>query len=800
MADPIDLGGLTATEVSDRQADGRANEVDDRSSRSLRDIVRSNVLTRFNAIVAGLALVILVVGDVRDALFAGVMISNAVIGIAQELRSKATLDRLSLVAAPRLVVIRDGEETTVESSQIVLDDLVIVTPGDQIVVDGTIVDSDALSVDESLLTGEADAVEKPVDEQVLSGSFVAAGSGVMRATAVGDDSYAAGLAREARAFRSSQSELQRGIDAILRFVTWLIVPAGIGLFLAQRYGDGSSLDQSLVGTVAGLVALVPQGLVLLLSMAQAVAVIRLGRRQVLVQQLHAVEQLARVTLLATDKTGTLTTGAVAFDHVDLVGGQADGSVDEALAALAAADGRPDATMAAIAAAHAIDPGWRLVQRIPFASAYKYSAAAFEDQGAWYIGAPEVLLAPGAHLDRVAVLAEEGRRVLALGRAASLAATGEIPDDLVPVAIVVCGDEIRADAAETIAYFGNEGVTTKVISGDNPQTVAAIARQCGVPDAEHYVDARTLPTDEVPLAESLETVAVFGRVTPEVKRGLVHAAQSNGDVVAMTGDGVNDTLALKDADLGIAMGAGTSAAKSVAEIVLLDNRFATLPGVVAEGRRVIANIERVARLFVAKTAWAATFAVIIGLGGTAYPLLPRQLTIVDALTIGIPGFVLSFQPSHEPASAGFLGRVLRFSIPVGVLTGIAGMITFATTRSYLIGDQRPAAQSATALTITLVGLVALHELMRPLDKMRSALLVSLCLGLIGAYTLPPIRDFFLLELPDAITVVVAVVSAVAGSAGVVFIAREEMALERQVWQPLLRRIDRRHDARRGDHTG
>jgi cation-transporting ATPase E len=768
---PVETLGLTAAEVAERVAAGEVNRVDDSSSRSLGEIVRSNVVTRFNALITALAVVVLVVGSPRDALFAVVMVCNAVIGIAQELRSKRTLDALSVVAAPRLTVLRDGRHTDVGRHEVVRDDVVVLAPGDQLVVDGTVLDSDGLTIDESLLTGEADPVPKGAGDGALSGSFVVAGSGLLRATAVGEEAYAARLTKEAKAFRRPRTELERGIDLILRSVTWLIVPVGVGLFLAQRYGEGDALEDALIGTVAGLVALVPQGLVLLLSMTQAVAVIRLGRARVLVQQLQAVETLARVTLLATDKTGTLTTGAVVLEHVDVLDDAAP--VEEVLAALVAADPHPDATVAAIGAVHATAPGWTLHERIPFSSAYKYSAADFGDHGTWYLGAPDVLLADGSDaLARAQARAAEGMRVLAVGRAGTLAPAGELPADLQPVALVVCADEIRPDAADTIAYFGAEHVVTKVISGDNPRTVAAIATRCGVPDADRWIDARTLSDDPDALAEQAAPVAVFGRVTPDVKRALVHAAQRQGEVVAMTGDGVNDTLALKDADLGIAMGAGTPAAKSVAELVLLDNRFATLPGVVAEGRRVIANIERVARLFVTKTIWAATLALIIGVVTTSYPFVPRQLTVVDALTIGIPGFVLSFQHSHEPARPGFLRRVGRFSVPIGIVIGITAMAVFGVLRSGAVGADRAEAQNATTIVLIVLGLVALHELMRPLDALRGGLLAVLVALGVAAFTIPFVADFFSLQLPAADHAAVIGVGLAAGGVAIVAAARNE----------------------------
>ena len=777
--------GLTAAEVADRIERGQVNHVDDSSSRSLRDIVRANVLTRFNAIVGALALVIVVIGDVRDALFAGVMISNAVIGIAQEMRSKATLDRLTLVAAPQLTTIRDGVEVDVLRDDIVLDDLIVLSPGDQIVVDGTIVVVDELSVDESLLTGEADAVAKGAGDGVLSGSFVVAGSAVMRATAVGDDAYAAKLAREAKAFRRPRSELERGIDLILRGVTWLIVPAGLALFFAQRYGEGDTLRDSLVGTVAGLVALVPQGLVLLLSMAQAAAVIRLGRDRVLVQQLQAVETLARVTLLATDKTGTLTTGSIVLERVE-----ADETLDDALAAIVAADPRPDPTMSAIGAALPRDPGWTVVGRVPFASSYKFSAVDFGGDGVWYIGAPEVMFPPSdGRLTRVGELADAGRRVLAVARSDRLADTGVLPDDLRVLGLVICVDEIRPDAADTVAFFEREHVTTKVISGDNPRTVAAIAQRCGVIGADRWIDARELSADRVEFTDVADRTVVFGRVTPEVKRSLVDAAQSRGEVVAMTGDGVNDTLALKDADLGIAMGSGTPAARSVAEIVLLDNRFATLPGVVAEGRRVIANIERVARLFVTKTVWAAVFAVIIGVATMSYPILPRQLTVIDTLTIGVPGFFLSFRASHEPARPGFIRRVARFSLPVGVVTGVVTMAAFGLARSDLIGLERADAQSTATIILTGLGLVAIHELMRPLDRYDGVLLVALTIAAVAAWTIPFVADFFELRVPGLDDGALAAGSIVVGGLGIAIVNRNGDRLVH--WVDAIRtRLDRR----------
>ena len=748
--------GLSAADVARRVAEGKVNRTQNRSSRSLGEIIRANVFTRFNAVIAALMGIVLALGEWRDALFGFVMILNLAIGIVQEWRAKRTLDRLSLLSAPKVVVWRDGGRHEIASEDVVVDDVFELAPGDQIVVDGEVLRSDGLTADESLLTGESTAVDKADGDDVKSGSFVTGGGGVARATAVGDDSYAARLTAEAKRFRAPKSETAKGIDRILVFVSWAIVPVAVMLYFAQRASEDEPLRDTLIGVVAGVVALVPQGLVLLLSMAQTVAVIRLGRKQVLVQRLQAVETLARVTVLASDKTGTLTTGAVTLERVEVLdgdGGVAAGDpVERVLAAVAFADDYPNATMRAIQVARPDHPGWSVVDRLPFDSSHKYSAVEFDARGVWYVGAPEILLPASRDADRGEVrrvdkLADEGLRVLLLASGTSMPTDGALPDDLRGVALVLFTDEVRPDAAETVAYFLRENVRPKVISGDNPLTVSAIARRCNVPDADRYIDARELPEDPAELVEIADVTAVFGRVTPAAKRALLRALQSRDEVVAMTGDGVNDTLALKDADLGIAMGAGTPAAKAVSDVVLLDNRFATLPSVVAEGRRVIANIERVARLFITKTAWAAVLAILTGILLTQYPLRPRHLTVVDALTIGIPGFVLSFQPSHDPVRPGFIRRVLRFSLPAGVASGVATMAVYELGNGpFDVSIQQ--AQSGATLTLVVVGLWVLYELARPLDAIRLTLIVSLVAMAIAAFTIPFIADFFLLDVPPA----------------------------------------------------
>ena len=466
--------GLTTAEVAGRVAGGRVNRADDRSSRTVAEIVRANVVTKFNAIIAALMAVALALGEWRDALFGFVMVLNLAIGVVQEWRAKTTLDRLTLITAPKVAVWRDGTRREVASDEVVIDEVFELAPGDQVVVDGIVLHSDGLSVDESLLTGESAPVDKVVGEEVKSGSFVTAGGGVARASAVGADSYAARLTAEAKHFRAPKSETAKGIDRILGFVSWAILPTAAMLYFGQRASDDESTRDTLLGVVAGVVALVPQGLVLLLSMAQTVAVIRLGRRHVLVQRLEAVETLARVTVLASDKTGTLTTGAVILDQIEPFGRggslepDRDRPVEGALAAVASADDFPNATMKALQAANLEDPGWPVAGRIPFDSAHKYSAVEFDGRGVWYVGAPDVLLAAGhEHIRRVDDLAREGRRVLLLAAASSMPDAGELPDDLTAVALVVFADEVRPDAADTVDYFLREHVQPEGDLGRQP---------------------------------------------------------------------------------------------------------------------------------------------------------------------------------------------------------------------------------------------------------------------------------------------------------------------------------------------
>jgi cation-transporting P-type ATPase E len=738
---PTPPAGLTDAEVERRVQQGLTNASGERPSRSVAEILRSNILTRFNLILGVLLAVILVVGQLQDALFGIVLVANALIGIAQELRAKRTLDRLAVLSAPRVRVMRNGHAADIAVETLVRDDLVVLRSGDQVVADGQVRDSTGLQVDESLLTGESRPVDKAVDDVLLSGSFVSSGSGRYQATAVGTQAYARQLAAEARRFSVVRSELLEGINRILGYITWAIVPVAVLTTVSQLHAN-LSVDAALSGTVAALVGMVPQGLVLLTSVAFGVAAVGLARRRVLVQQLPAVEGLARVDVVCFDKTGTLTDGTIAFDRV--VSLDSEASVDAVLGALANDDDRNE-TIDALARRFLPPDGWVREQAVAFSSARKWSAATFAEHGTWILGAPEVVLAaqPQAAAE-AAQWAASGRRVVALASTSAPLAGEALPDPLRAAALIVFAEQVRPDAPDTVAYFAKQGVALKVMSGDSPLTVGAVAAQVDIAGADQPIDARNLPEDLGALGQVLEEHSVFGRVTPRQKQAMVRALQAEGYTVAMTGDGVNDVLALKLADIGVAMGAGAPATKAVADLVLLDSSFASVPTVVAEGRRVTANIERVANVFLTKTVWATLLAIMAGVALLPYPFLPRHLTIIDTLTIGVPCFFLALAPNLRRFRPGFVDRVLRFALPAGIIIASATFTTYAVAHSRGLPSvqQRTAATIVTlALSLYVLVLVAL-----PLTWRRVLLVVGVVAGFLALFPIAFVRHFYALELP------------------------------------------------------
>ena len=789
--------GLSAAQVAERISAGRTNAYREQTSRSASQILRANVFTIFNGILGVALALVLALGHWADALFGFVLLLNTATGTLAEIRAKRALDRLAVLETPRAVVVRDGAETEVAVGDVVIDDVVRLNAGQQVPADGEVVASDGLEIDESILTGESRPVRPENGAHVMSGTTVTAGTGLFRTTAVGGDAYAHRLAREARRYSLVVSELQAGTNRVLHWISWVIVPVALVLVWSQLRLSGSISEawssgawrHAVVAGIAGVVSMVPQGLVLLTSVNFATASLALARRNVLVQELPAVEVLARVDTLCLDKTGTITTGRIRLGEIQ--GADGDQVPLEALEALAVLTTVGEANATAEAINEGLSEPERLgqqgvkdvlarfgagtpdgVESVPFSSRRKWSAIRVGSSNStepasvtWVLGAPEIVLAADGQdvLERACQIAAQGERVVALARSRStwtLASEEEprLPESLEAAAIIVLTEEIRPDAAETLSYFRQQGVDAKVISGDSPETVAAVARQAGVtaPDGGELValDARTLPagagsgreTDEdlEHLADAVESASVLGRVTPEQKRALVRALRSRGRVVAMTGDGVNDALALKDADLGIAMGNGAPATKAVARLVLLKGEFSVLPGVVAQGRRVMANTERIASLFLAKTIYASLIAVVVAATAVAYPFLPRQLTVVSSLTIGIPAFVLALAPSSQRYREGFLGRVLSLCVPAGIMAGTVTLATYL----WLTLTHAPRAQVTTATTLVLItcGLWLLTLTARPLSSWRLGLVALMGAIVLLGVVAPPVRAFFLLAWP------------------------------------------------------
>ena len=766
---PADLAstGLSAAQVAERIAAGQVNDQGRQPTRTVGQILVANIVTRFNAILGGLFAVIAIVGPLQDGLFGLVLVANSAVGIVQELRAKRTLDRLTVLNAPTATVLRDGVRAAIPAAQVVLGDVLELGPGDQVVADGVVLTSAGLEVDESLLSGEADTVGKNAGADALSGSFVVAGSARIMATAVGQESYAARLAGQARRYSPARSEIRDSINLLLKWISWLLVPAG-ALLVIRQLQTGQSVPEALRGSVAGLVGMVPEGLVLLTSVAMAVGVVRLAARRVLVQDLPAIEGLARVDLVCCDKTGTLTGGSMRVVSVTGVGDGTGPDVvsQAALGALAVADPRPNATMRALADGFA-DPGWVPSKVTAFSSARKWSAASYDGQGTWMIGSPETILAGanggrggGGELGRAGQLAAEGYRVLLLARADALPDGQRLPDRTQPVALVALEEQLRPDAQATLGYFASQGVSVRVLSGDHPATVGAIARRLGLPgaDASQVLDARELPDDAAALAAAVRDTTVIGRVTPQQKRAIVGALQASGHVVAMTGDGVNDVLALKDSDVGIAMGSGTPASRGVARLVLLDDSFATLPRVVAEGRRIIGNVDRVSRLFLTKTSYAVLIALAVAAAAVPYPFYPRHLTIISTLAIGVPAFFLALAPGAERVSAGFLHRALRFALPAGLVIAAAVFAAFLSVRA--AGTGLGAARTSATIVAVILSLFVLAALCRPLASWRGGMVLALAAAFAALFALPWLRgQLALVVLPAHLLAVTAGIAAV-----------------------------------------
>ena len=753
------ITGLTSQQVAERRDRGLTNQQDNQSSRSLGQILRGNILTPFNGLITVLAAVAMVANqNPANSLFFIAMLLNIIVGIVQEIKAKVVLDKLAIAVKPSVKVVRDGKHVIVDTSDVVQDDIVILGLGDSIVVDGQVVWSNGLEIDESLLTGESDPVSKVADDEVLSGSIVVAGSGAIRATRVGNESYSAKLAREAKQFKRASSELIEATNTIMRWIARLLIVLVPILVLGQlRAGDGN-WREAIIHTVAAIVGMIPEGLVLLTSMAFLLAALKLARQKVLVQQLPAVETLARVNTLLLDKTGTLTEGQMIAK--DIIALNDDALIMDALRTIASRGSSP--TNRAILAKTTDRQILDIDDEVAFSSQRKWSAIGVSGQ-VYILGAPDIILQAaddgGAALSQATKLASQGYRVLAFVCASEWPDGNRLAGQVKPLALAVLTEKIRPDAKQTLAYFAQQGVEVKVISGDSPRTVSTVARQVGL--AVNSFDARDLPDPERSPAKFLKLVRqhnVFGRVKPEQKRQIAAALQADGDVVAMTGDGVNDALALKKADLGVAMSSGSAATKAVAEVVLMDNKFAHLPSVLGEGRRVVANIERVANLFIIKNVYTTVLALATTAFGLTYPFLPAQMTVIGALSIGIPAFFLALAPNDRRYQPGFLRRVLKFSLPTGTVIAAA---MFACYYALDVNQKNLAIIGTSVSVVTMViNLLVLITLSRPVRGWKLLLVVACDLVFVLCVAWRPLAQLFSFNLDISTLPIAGIVAVVA----------------------------------------
>lgn len=745
--------GLTEAEAK-RRLQERGPLPDQATSRSYRSIFVANTFTVFNLILAVFGAATILFGNPKDALFLGILVANTSIGTFQEIRAKRALDALAALVAPHAMVVRDGTARALPISEVVVGDLVQVRTGDQVVADGRLVRADGLALDESNLTGESEAVRGEVDREVFSGSFVVEGDGAFEATAVGPDSRAARLAETARAFRHPRSPLEKAMDRLLIVLVGVMVPLalGLGISLALR---NVSQAQAVETLTAAVVNIVPEGLILLVSLTAAVSAAKMARRGVLAQQLNAIESLASVSVMCTDKTGTLTEASLRVVETTPADGLSEDELRRALGRFAASAPSRNGTLDAVNDARlagedaAVEPS----AQVPFSSRRRWSALELDGER-FVLGAPEALLEEGSPLrDRAAETAAEGRRVLALvgadGPLPEAAPDAPLPDAIRPLGIVVLAERLRSDADKTVAFFGSEEVALKVLSGDNPATVGAIARDAGVPAQSDALDGGALPERDEELLAAVLAAPAIGRISPEDKARVVRVLAESGEYVGMLGDGVNDVPALKQARLAIAQGSGTQMARSVSDLVLVSGEFNEVPQMVHEGRQILRNIQRVARLFVTKALFTAFLLVTIAIPSGVFPLLPRQFTLTSSLTIGIPAFFLALAPSAGPwRPEGFLKAIARFSLPAGLATG-AGILSAYLLSRHAFDSTLTEARTVTAATVVTAGLAIVMVLEDEPGKRRlavSGLCALMALGYVLVSAIPAGRDFFDLAKP------------------------------------------------------
>ena len=723
--------GLTQAEVEARIADGQVNAIQDSSNRSVKDIVMGNTLTFFNFINIVLLALVLSVRSYKNMLFIFIIIANTLIGIFQEIKAKITLDKLKILTVSHVDVIRDGVKKSITVSELVKDDVILLKSGGQIPADGVILDGE-VDVNESLLTGESDSIHKTCGSKVLSGSFVTSGKAMCLLTEVGHDCYMEKLSSEAKQFKRYKTELQRNLDTILKFISIIIVPLGIILFAKQYWISGSTYEQAALDTVAAVLGMIPEGLVLLTSVALALGAVRLARRSTLVRELFCIETLARVDTLCLDKTGTITEGHLCVQGEESV--KEDIDLEQLMGRMVGALGDENETFQALRQHYKRNQSANTKFVLPFSSERKFSGVVFEGEGTYLMGAYQFIFpqADPAVLEKIAEYASQGLRVLTVAHSPNEMTDYTLAEGFEIVGFVFMTDVVRKNAPDILGYFEEQGVDLKVISGDDPVTVAAIAARAGLKDADKYIDATTIHTDEE-MEDAILKYSVFGRVTPKQKQQMVRLLKQNGRTVAMTGDGVNDVLALKDADVSIAMASGSEAAKNTANLVLLNSDFASLPHIVNEGRRVINNIKAAASMFLIKTGFSVLTALLTIIVGQNYPFQPIQLSVINGCAVAIPTMLLQLEPSFQKVNKHFFREVLRMSMPAAIT--IAAMITIINNIGHSIGTPREMLSTVCVLATGWVYLITLRQVYSPMTGyrkfviylMQTAYLVAMVIG-------------------------------------------------------------------------
>lgn len=732
------MTGLTKQEVAERTRQGLANEQVDSSTRTVREIIKENVFTYFNLIFTVLAVLLVIAGEIKDLTFMLIVVANTVVGIVQEIRSKQVLDKLKLLKMPKVHVIRDGKETTCQLEELVLGDVVVLHAGSQIPADAEVVEG-TIQVNEALITGESDEITKNPGDELLSGSFVISGQCAAELTAVGRDSYISKLTIEATKDKTTeQSEMIKSLDKLVKVIGVLIIPVGIILFVQECFILHGGFRASIISMVAAILGMIPEGLYMTASIAMVVSAMRLAKKEVLVQNMRCIETLARVNVLCVDKTGTITENEMKVSEMERI----DETIDEEklklmIGDLAHAQSADNITMKALQGYFTEKTSREPYSVCPFSSKYKYCGAAYSD-GNFVLGAPEFVLRENFYHyeDHINAVGEQGYRVLAFAQVGVVPDGSPLTGGVRLLALIYLSNPIRKSARETFEYFAKNGVEIKVISGDNPVTVSNIAKEAGIPEAERYVDARNLVTERS-FYEAVQGYTVFGRVTPEQKRMFVKALQKQGKTVGMTGDGVNDILALRDADCSIAMASGSEAASNAAQLVLMDSDFSKMPSVVGEGRRVVNNIEKTASLFLTKNIFSVLLALFSMINVLAYPLKPSQITLISLFTIGMPSFILSLEPNRNEIKGTFFGNVFRMATPAGLTTfvSVSSLVVFGK-----VFDIAPECIStACTMLVALVGFMILGKVAKPANKFHVALIAVMLAGM--AYCIFFQREFF-----------------------------------------------------------